>query len=455
MGDSDRERSSLDQVREFCADTTAHGLARAAAAKSWPARLFWIAIFIFAATFSVWQISRSVEAYFEYRTKTEVFLVSKERLRFPAVTVCNINPFKLSKIENTPVWKSVATSRKHDSFDSIKEALMTNVLVNITDSFNNDAWKMGNLGDELIALRRFPGNNSHLYCSHKNFSHYFDMIYGNCFTFNGSSSRVTEPGHRQGFQMNLFINANEYTGMLAESVGALVSIHSPYVEPVIDENSIFVAPGSAIYVSLHVQNVSLLGHPFNGGNCTNNISYSQMSCLRNCIASKMRSRCGCSSVVLRQQPLCDPFNEKQAKCLDDVKQNQDFRNCSCDPPCNRLHYLHTVSNSVWPSKSHMPGLLKVLERKENIGKLVTNLDSARENLARLNIHFASLEVTNIEQSPAITDGTLMGDIGGQLGLFIGVSCITLVEFLDLLWRLVFPRKKTMSNQVRAFEGTER
>ncbi len=52
--------------------------------------------------------------------------------------------------------------------------------------------------------------------------------------------------------MNLFINANEYTGMLAESVGALVSIHSPYVEPVIDENSIFVAPGSAIYVSLHV-----------------------------------------------------------------------------------------------------------------------------------------------------------------------------------------------------------
>ena len=40
--------------------------------------------------------------------------------------------------------------------------------------------------------------------------------------------------------------------MLADSVGALVTIHSPYIQPVLDENSIFVAPGSAVSVSLHV-----------------------------------------------------------------------------------------------------------------------------------------------------------------------------------------------------------
>ena len=41
---------------------------------------------------------------------------------------------------------------------------------------------------------------------------------------------------------------------------------------------------------------------------------------------------------------------------------------------------------------------------------------------------------------------LVGAIGGQLGLCIGVSIITLVEFLALLWRLIRPSKE-LSNEV--------
>ncbi|XP_078381359.1 acid-sensing ion channel 4-B-like isoform X1 [Oculina patagonica] len=341
------------------------------------------------------------------------------------------------------------------SSESGKDKVKHSVLVNITDSYNEDAWKMGHQGEELIVACQFPGNQQDDFCSHKNFSHYFDMLYGNCFTFNGSKASVTEPGHRQGFNMNLFIDADEYASLLADSVGVLVTIHSPYVEPALDENSIFVAPGSSVFVSIHVENATLLGHPFNGGNCSNNISYSHTSCLRNCVANQMKRKCGCASIVMRQQPVCDSFDDKKDKCLDDVKQNQDFRNCSCDPPCNRLHFVHTVSNSAWPSKTHMPQLLTLLKRKGNTGKVITDLDSARENMAQLNIHYASLQVTNIKQSPAIEDESLMGDIGGQLGLFIGVSCITLAEFLGLLWRLILPRKKKMPNQVRAFEVAER
>jgi len=50
----------------------------------------------------------------------------------------------------------------------------------------------------------------------------------------------------------LFIDANEYSSVLPDSVGALVTVHSPHVKPVIDENSIFVAPGSSVFVSLHM-----------------------------------------------------------------------------------------------------------------------------------------------------------------------------------------------------------
>lgn len=110
MDDGDRARSRLDQVREFCSDTTAHGLGRIAAATSWPARVFWIAIFGFAFLYSTIQISRSVKTYLSYPTKTDVTLVTKEQLTFPAVTICNINwPFKQSKLKKTSVWSNVAS----------------------------------------------------------------------------------------------------------------------------------------------------------------------------------------------------------------------------------------------------------------------------------------------------------------------------------------------------------
>lgn len=109
MDESERKRSRLDQVRDFCADTSAHGLSRVAAAKSWPARLFWMAIFISASVISIHQISLSFAMYLRYPTKTDFSVIIKEQLRFPAVTVCNINPFKQSEIEKTPFWRAMAS----------------------------------------------------------------------------------------------------------------------------------------------------------------------------------------------------------------------------------------------------------------------------------------------------------------------------------------------------------
>ncbi|KAJ7385472.1 hypothetical protein OS493_016556, partial [Desmophyllum pertusum] len=273
---------------------------------------------------------------------------------FPAVTVCNINPFKQSELRNTSLLRDMMNAAKTDEdFEHNRYAFKDSLLVDILSEHKEDAWKLGHQGEELITLCQFPGNQKHLRCSHKNFSHFFDMVYGNCFTFNASNTIISQPGHRQGFKLILFIDANEYIGLLADSVGALITLHSPFVKPNLDENSIFVAPGSAVYVSLLAVNTSLLNYPYNGEKCRSNISYSQMDCLRSCVANEMRKKCGCVAVVMRQQPVCDSFNSKQADCLEFVNQNQDSLNCSCDPSCSQMEFSQTVSNSAWPSKAHM------------------------------------------------------------------------------------------------------
>ena len=109
MDDSQRGRSRLNQVLSFCADTTAHGLGRVAAAKSWLARLFWIVIFAASFSYSMFQIQRTVMVYLSYPTKTDINIVQKEEFKFPAVTVCNINPFKQSEIRNSTIFPKMAS----------------------------------------------------------------------------------------------------------------------------------------------------------------------------------------------------------------------------------------------------------------------------------------------------------------------------------------------------------
>ena len=53
-----------------------------------------------------------------------------------------------------------------------------------------------------------------------------------------------------GLTIWLFLDTDEYMGTLADSVGAIVAVHSPFVKPNLDERSVFAAPGSAVYISI-------------------------------------------------------------------------------------------------------------------------------------------------------------------------------------------------------------
>lgn len=114
MTDNNQERVKglsprFHQIREFCANTTAHGIGKVAEAMSWPARMFWMLIFTTAFICSVYEITHSFQEYMKHPTQTEVSLATREKLIFPAVTVCNLNPLKLSNLINTSLWDNVVS----------------------------------------------------------------------------------------------------------------------------------------------------------------------------------------------------------------------------------------------------------------------------------------------------------------------------------------------------------
>ena len=55
-----------------------------------------------------------------------------------------------------------------------------------------------------------------------------------------------------------------------------------------------------------------------------------------------------------------------------------------------------------------------------------------KNFARLNVYIADSNVVKTEESPDYTGSDVISDIGGQLGLWVGISVITLAEVLALV-----------------------
>ena len=74
------------------------------------------------------------------------------------------------------------------------------------------------------------------------------------------------------------------------------------------------------------------------------------------------------------------------------------------------------------------------EVAKSINKIET-IDDARKNLLLVNIYYSDISYTYISEAPYWTLTSLFSNFGGQLGLFIGMSVLSFIEFIDLIIQL--------------------
>ena len=88
-------------IHQFCIETTAHGLTRVVESKSFVGRIFWLLVFLLALSLMFYQVVLLLQSYFTYPVHVEVKLVHQKEWQFAGATVCNVNPFRKSKIESS------------------------------------------------------------------------------------------------------------------------------------------------------------------------------------------------------------------------------------------------------------------------------------------------------------------------------------------------------------------
>jgi hypothetical protein len=120
--------------------------------------------------------------------------------------------------------------------------------------------------------------------------------------------------------------------------------------------------------------------------------------------------------------------------------------CDCPIECERTYFQYTSSIAEFPTLKYSKYLM-------NASMFVnSNLtyQELKESVARVEIFYDELKQTIISESIKTELSDLIANLGGTLGLFLGLSFLSLVEFVEILLQalLVALKKHDTKNNNR-------
>ncbi|XP_061837288.1 acid-sensing ion channel 2 isoform X1 [Nerophis lumbriciformis] len=425
-------------------------------------RVFWLlALCTSFGLLLSWSSNRLLH-WLSFPTYTRIHTEWAKELAFPVVTICNNNPIRLYKLTKSDLyfaghWLGLLLANR-------------TVRPMVLDLLQEDrrAW-FGKLSDFRLFLppRNFEGTNlefmdrlSHQLddmllsckfrgepCGAHNFSSVFTR-YGKCYMFNaaedGKSLRTTmKGGTGNGLEIMLDIQQDDYlpvwgdTEDTAFEAGVRVQIHSQAEPPFVHELGFGVAPGFQTFVATQEQRLTFLPPPW--GECESKALesgffqvYSVTACRIDCETRYIVENCNCRMVHMPGDALyCTP--EQYKDCAEPALaklSSAESGSCVCRTPCNMTRYNKELSMVKIPSKTSARYLQKKFNKSE---KYIS------DNILVLDVFFEALNYETIEQKKAYEVAGLLGDIGGQMGLFIGASILTFLELFDYAYEVVRER----------------
>ena len=114
-----------------------------------------------------------------------------------------------------------------------------------------------------------------------------------------------------------------------------------------------------------------------------------------------------------------------------------FKNTSIDSSCLSLCPLEcdSIQYDLSISSSNFPSRYAYDVYKSDLGGLT--YDQLKERSIYLNIFYSNLNYLQISESPKTSLNDLMSNVGGTLGLYIGISFLSLIEIVEIVCEIIF------------------
>lgn len=181
--------------------------------------------------------------------------------------------------------------------------------------------------------------------------------------------------------------------------------------------------------------------------------YEQTLCLKVCQQLYFIEKCKCYDVsfALKKNSssvdLC--YNQIQLNCLTEyTNQFYDKKalECysKCQVQCDYFIYDLVTSFATYPSEWYGRLLLNntnfvnlVVNNTENYVMPEPTLNSLQETILMVNVYYDELFYTEIEDEPKVPFEALFAQIGSYLALFLGVSFLSIVEVLEIVFLVIY------------------
>ena len=118
----------------------------------------------------------------------------------------------------------------------------------------------------------------------------------------------------------------------------------------------------------------------------------------------------------------------------------------CPLECNRTEYKTSLTTSQFSSEIYYDYIKNKTAFHSKFDDEELTFRTVKEGLVKLNIYYDSLTYTEMTESVSMNAVSLLSSIGGFMGMFLGMSIMTLVEILEVLikffYSIVFEKKKS-------------
>ncbi|CAF0708691.1 unnamed protein product [Brachionus calyciflorus] len=480
-------RSELkERFIEWCNYSTTHGIPNIARSDSKTVKLIWFVCLSAGSVYCFYSIVTILISFLSFGVLINIEVVEKAPIEFPAVTVCNLNPldrrYSQSYIDEVLSKHNISHVKDTNRIDinphTVKYLIKANILAD-----KNLTWQqIRQFGFEIdfMLLTCFYNDKP---CNASDFVWVYDFDFGNCFTFNSGNDQkgnkvpirlMNEPGSDRSFKLELFLGDEFSQGIWMQQSGARVIVHNQSVEALIEAEGKELATNYQTDIGITRTFVSKLEYPYS--NCVKNIyspdghkseyfkamfnilnmtTYRQKNCIRLCVQKFIKDSCGCVDPKLpniyKSVPYCATLS--LLNCISNsrieyLKKSDECKECPLE--CDSVDYQLRTSKSRYPTMYYTNYLRYQTDLVSRFPLTTVVSDNhIQKNIVLLNVFYDDLATTYVHEIQEVSADALFGTIGGNLGLFIGMSLLSFVEILEILIEVVLIclKKRRNNNQL--------
>ncbi|XP_064618486.1 amiloride-sensitive sodium channel subunit beta-like isoform X3 [Lineus longissimus] len=464
-------------IKDWAVRSSCHGIPHAGSASTPLRRVFWTVCFLICGAIFVWQGGKFLQRFLKYEVAISIDYTTASTVDFPAVTICNANIIRKSNISdggpdlvNLLKYSAGLTNDTPHADAKTRHAFWMNFSKVWARIDSSHRISMGHDLNVMLLGCHFAGHECHT----GHFKIVNNPVFGNCYVYNSgwNGSRVAK-AHGEGIfhslALELFIEQHEYVPELVEAAGVRVNIGTQNIMPFPEDNGIFAQPGTLTSIGLRRVELVRLQHPY-PSKCVNysrqegmehsifseihDVKYTVPACEKTCYQRNMIERCHCADPFYphtygeafkavwpknTEHEVKSCISEEEIECEERIQKmfiEDQLGNCDCPQSCYDTDFQMTVSSFEWPAVRYRDVYYKeIASYSDELYEIVYGTHHAGttdENLLKLEIFFNELNFEKIQQNPDYSGNDLFADIGGTVGLWIGLSILAVFEGIELL-----------------------